>query len=206
MVSVGDIEEGIKRARGECEKMDELLKKAAGVKKKAVKEIQVDKTAEADGEYEGLENVLDKAAEEEEERGQKLSARSSIASVDETVDAVSVVVPPQSTSLNFVERYKTLVLDPSQIETKKTVVYSEPKHVAGELLMLRFTKDAGGLEVDGLGDGGSTKTGYFSPENLKSDGYGELENASDLEVVEICKRMADGIVVEHSALHLMQLN
>ncbi|GMH68941.1 hypothetical protein TrRE_jg1105, partial [Triparma retinervis] len=210
MVSIGDIEEGIKRARGEGEKMEEVLEGLVGAGAKVVKvekpvlQELLDEAADED-EKRVLQELLDEAAEEGEEGRRTRS--SSIASIDMTVDAVSVMVPPESTSVDFIDRYKMLVLEPSQVESKKEVVYSEPKHIAGELLMLRFAKDAGGLEIDGMGENaGEPKTGFFSPQKLKESGYGDLEEASGLELVEICKRIAKGIKVEHSGFFLQQLS
>ncbi|GMI02624.1 hypothetical protein TrVE_jg13805 [Triparma verrucosa] len=141
-------------------------------------------------------------------------AKETVETVPETpasfpVEPVNVLVPEMSASTNFMDRYQVLVLEPDEVApSKKRVVYSEPKEIRGEVLMLRFSKDAGGLEVDALSSKNNEekKTGFFSPKALRSKGYGDLDTASDTELVEVCKRMAGGLGVEHTTLHLLQLN
>jgi len=194
-IGLKDLELGIKRATGEMPTLsDDFVEGTAGFVAGARVPSPV-KVQEMASTMEG-------------------EAKETVESVPETpasfpVEPVNVLVPEMSASTNFMDRYQVLVLEPDEVApSKKRVVYSEPKEIRGEVLMLRFSKDAGGLEVDALSSKNNEekKTGFFSPKALRSKGYGDLDTASDTELVEVCKRMAGGLGVEHTTLHLLQLN
>ena len=105
----------------------------------------------------------------------------------EIPQTVAVVVPERERSVDFADRYKVLVVDNETAKGESESLFHEAKEIGGEVVMLRFSDDANGMSVVGVG-GEKEIGGFFSPNKLKNFGVrGNWSSGSETEKINMCK-------------------
>ena len=117
---------------------------------------------------------------------------------------VAVVVPERERALSFEDRYKVLVVEDEEKNGEEKSLHAEAKELGGEVVMLRFSDDADGMSVVGVG-GRKEIGGFFSPSKLKSAGVGgNWSGGSEAEKISMCKAVGERLLrpVDSDSLEL----